>query len=124
MAEGLFRHYGSDYYNVYSAGTQKSVVHPLAVEAMSEIGIDISKHYSKDVDSLLSHSFDVVITVCDQAKEACPVFPGVKKQIHAGFEDPAGSSENGTKQLPKFRRVRDQLEAFVKDIVNSEKHDN
>ena len=82
MAEGLLRHLGQGAYKVHSAGTRPTVVNPLAVQAMAEIGVDISKHRSKSVAEFSGQRFDVVITVCDKAKESCPIFPGNPTQLH------------------------------------------
>ena len=97
--------------DVYSAGTNPSNrVHPLAVKVMQEAGIDISRGYPKDVDQFLDRSFDYVITVCDNARETCPVFLGdVKEQLHIGFEDPAEATGTEVQVLEIFRKVRDEI---------------
>jgi len=90
MAEGLLRHMAGDRFEVFSAGTRPSGLNPNAVQAMAEVGIDISGHRSKHVDEFAGHQFDYVFTVCDNAKETCPFFPGGGKRLHQSFEDPAG----------------------------------
>ena len=106
MAEGLLRHDAGDRFDVFSAGTKASRVRPEAIEAMREIGIDISGHRSKNVDEFVGQRFDYVVTVCDNARESCPVFPGGAVMIHNNFEDPH--------ELADFRRVRDQLREYLR----------
>jgi len=110
MAEGFFKSFDSKL-EVSSAGIKPSnQVHPIAVQVMKEVGIDIGKNYPKNVDQFLDQSFDYVITVCDHAKETCPVFLGdVKHQIHIGFEDPAEATGIEEEILRVFRTVRDQI---------------
>ncbi|MHB8338687.1 MAG: arsenate reductase ArsC [Ignavibacteriaceae bacterium] len=110
MAEGFLRSFDSEL-EVYSAGTNPSKqVHPKAIQVMKEVGIDISKNYPKMVDKFLSESFDYVITVCDNAKETCPVFIGkVGKQLHIGFEDPADATGTEEEILSVFRKARDEI---------------
>jgi arsenate reductase len=95
MAEGLLRHIYGDKYEVFSAGTNPTNVNPLAIKAMAEIGIDISKHRSKSVMEFIDQSFDYVITVCGNAQKTCPVFPGEHEKIHWDLEDPAEAKEIG-----------------------------
>ncbi len=109
MAEGLLRHLAGDRFEVFSAGTRPSVVNPLAIEAMQEVGIDISGHRSKSLTEFLDQPFDYVITVCDQAAEACPVFPGPAQRIHWSFPDPAAVTGTPDVRLAAFRRVRDAI---------------
>ena len=109
MAEGLLRDMGGDRFEVHSAGTIASFVRPQAIAAMREIGIDISGHRSKGVDEFLGQEFDYVITVCDNANESCPAFPGKTKRIHWSFDDPAGADGPEEEKLAAFRRVRDQI---------------
>lgn len=109
MAEGLLRHDGGGQFEVFSAGVEPSHVRPQAVEAMREIGIDISGHRSKSVDEFLGQEFDYVITVCDNANERCPVFPGKTKRIHWSFDDPAAAGGDEAAKLAVFRRVRDEI---------------
>ena len=116
MAEGFLKSFEKDL-GVYSAGTEpSSKVHPKAIQVMKEVGIDISENYPKTVDQFLNESFDYVITVCDNAKETCPIFLGrVGKQLHIGFEDPAEATGTEEEILSVFRKVRDQIK---KDILN------
>jgi thioredoxin type arsenate reductase len=109
MAEGLLRSFGRDRYEVFSAGTKPSTVRPEAVTVMSEFGIDLSKHRSKHVDEFEGQSFDYVITVCDSAKESCPVFPGRVVRLHWSFPDPAAVVGAELDRLEAFRSVRDAL---------------
>ena len=117
MAEGFLKALDSDL-EVHSAGTNPaSQVHPKAVQVMKEIGIDISGGFPKNVDRFLDQSFDYVITVCDHAKETCPVFMGdVKEQLHFGFDDPAEATGTEEEVLSEFRRVRDEIRAFVERL--------
>lgn len=110
MAEGLLKSF-DDKFEVYSAGTNPaSDVHPFAVKVMEEIGIDISFNLPKDVNAFVNEDFDYVITVCDNAKETCPVFKGkVKKRLHFGFEDPAKAEGTEEEKLEVFRKVRDEI---------------
>jgi arsenate reductase len=109
MAEGILRHIGGEKFEVKSAGVAPSSVRPEAVEVMRELGVDISKHRSKSVDEFLDRRFDYIITVCDNAKESCPVFPGNAQRIHWSFEDPAAAAGSGEERLSAFRTVRDQI---------------
>jgi arsenate reductase (thioredoxin) len=109
MAEGLLRQFAGDRFEVHSAGTEATVVRPQAIEAMSEIGIDISGQESKTLEGYLGQPFDYVITVCDAANEACPVFPGAKRRRHWSFEDPAAAVGSEEERLGVFRNVRDQI---------------
>jgi len=115
MAEGLLRHLAGDRFAVFSAGTQPTALHPHAVEAMAELGINISGQRSKSVEEFAGQQFEYVITVCDRAKEACPFFPGGGKTLHRGFEDPAAAPSE--QQPAAFRRVRDHMAAWVKEFV-------
>ncbi len=128
MAEGLLRHFGNGEFEVYSAGTNPSFVHPLAIEAMKEIGIDISWHRSKSVMEFIGHSFDYVITVCDKAKESCPTFPGNVKRIHWSFEDPAEATGTKEERMKVFRKVRDQIKehilSFIEEVTTKSEGEN
>lgn len=117
MAEGLLRHVADDRYEVFSAGVEPSRVRPQAIEAMREIGVDITDHRSKSVDEFAGQVFDYVITVCDNARERCPVFPGKTKQIHWSFDDPAAAEGNQEEVLAVFRRVRDEIESRLREFV-------
>ncbi len=119
MAEGLLRYEGGELYEVYSAGVEPSFVRPQAVEAMREIGIDITKHRSKSVDEFTGQKFDYVITVCGNANERCPVFPGKTERIHWSFDDPASAEGDGATKLAVFRRVRDEIHERIKSFVNA-----
>jgi arsenate reductase len=114
MAEGLLRHLARDRFEVFSAGTKPVGLNPNAVTAMSEVGIDISNHRSKSVDELAGQHFDYVITVCDNAKESCPIFPGTGTRLHHSFEDPAAASPD--RQIEAFRGVRDQLSDWLREF--------
>ena len=99
---------------IYSAGTKPEPVNKYAVRVMSEIGIDISNNSSNNIDEYLEHSIDLVVTVCDNAKEICPVFPKKTKFIHHSFNDPASAKGNDEEVLKIYREVRDQLENYIK----------
>lgn len=120
MAEGLLRSLSENRFEVYSAGTHPSVVNPLAVEAMSERGIDISRQRSKSVDEFKEQEFDYVITVCDHANENCPIFPGQTKRTHWSFDDPAAASGSEEERLNVFRRVRDEIATRLDEFVGGE----
>ncbi len=122
MAEGLLHHDAGELFDVYSAGVEKSFVRPLAMEAMRELGIDISGHRSKSVDEYLDQEFDYVITVCDNANERCPVFPGQTERIHWSFDDPAAAAGDEAAQLQAFRRVRDQIRRRLREWIASDEH--
>ena len=114
MAEGLLRHDAGDLYEVESAGTRPGHVRPEAIAVMKEIGIDLSGHRSKHVDEFSGQSFDYVLTVCDHAKESCPILPGQGKHIHKAFEDPAALEGSEQDRLALFRRVRDEIRQYLK----------
>ena len=120
MAEGLLRHDGGDKFEVFSAGVEPSHVRPQAVEAMREIGIDISSHRSKSVEEFAGQPFDYVITVCDNAREQCPVFPAATRRVHWSFDDPAAAGGDDAARLAVFRRVRDEIRARLREFVSSE----
>lgn len=109
MAEGLLRSIASGEYEVESAGVAPSSVRPEAITVMSELGIDISSHRSKSVDEFVNQPFDVVITVCDNARETCPVFPSSAERVHWSFDDPAEAKGTLDERLAVFRRVRDEI---------------
>jgi len=113
MAEGLLRHDAGERFDVESAGTKPSSVRPEAIAAMRELGIDISGHRSKSVAEFEGQTFDYVITVCDNARESCPVFFGGAKRLHHDFDDPAASNGSEEKRLALFRRVRGELRAYL-----------
>lgn len=118
MAEGLLRHIAGDRFEVESAGISPSHVRPEAIEAMAELGIDISDHRSKSVDEFVGQNFDYIVTVCDNANETCPVFPGDAKRIHRSFDDPAAVTGSDAERLAAFRTVRDQIAAAIKDLTS------
>lgn len=109
MAEGFLRHYAGDRFEVHSAGTEASEVRPLAIRAMAEIGVDISGQTSKTLDRYLAEPWDHVITVCDDANESCPVFPGAANRSHWSFVDPSQAQGTEEERLAVFRQVRDEI---------------
>ena len=115
MAEGFLRALGGEGVTVASAGTEATRVHPLAVTAMHEVGIDLSGHTSKTLDRYLGEPWDYVITVCDSANERCPVFPGRVTRIHWSFDDPSAAPGTDAERLVVFRRVRDEIRARLVD---------
>ena len=115
MAEGYLRHVASDAFEPLSAGTEPKGLNPLAVEAMREIGIDISQQASKDVRSFLGQAIPYVITVCDNAKQRCPIFPRTYKFLHWSLEDPAEAAGSHEEKLAVFRRVRDEIRQRVEE---------
>lgn len=121
MAEGLLRQDAGDSFEVFSAGVKSSFVRPHAIEAMREVGIDISGQRSKSVEEFLDEEFDYVITVCDNANEHCPVFPGRAKRLHWSFEDPATAPGDEAAKLAVFRRVRDQIRQQLRAWVSEGK---
>lgn len=120
MGEGLFREEGGGDYEVFSAGTRPSRVRPEAIAAMREIGIDISGNRSKSVDEFAGQPFDYVVTVCDNARDTCPVFPGTAERIHWSLGDPAAVQGTEEERLAAFRRIRDQLQERVKGFLSRE----
>lgn len=117
MAEGFLRRLGGGRFEVFSAGTQPGSVHPLAVHAMAEAGVDISGQRSKSVDEFLAERFDFVVTVCDQARESCPVFPGAGQQLHWSLEDPSRAGGGDEERMEAFRRVRDQIRTHIELFI-------
>jgi arsenate reductase len=120
MAEGLLCHDGGDRFEVFSAGTKPSQVRPEAIEVMRELGIDISSHRSKSVDEFAGQEFDYVITVCDNANEICPLFPGRTRRIHWSFQDPAEIDGDDATRISLFRRVRDEIREKLAGFIDSE----
>jgi arsenate reductase (thioredoxin) len=119
MAEGWTRHLKSNAIDAYSAGVEPHGIDPRAVKVMAEVGIDISGQVSKHLDTLQGIEFDYVITLCDQANESCPLFLGKTRRLHMGFDDPpklAGGSPNEEESLRHYRRVRDEIRAFVEKL--------
>lgn len=117
MAEGMLRHLADDRFETFSAGTRPAGLNPNAVMAMAEIGINIAGGRSKSVDEFAGQEFDYIVTVCDNAKESCPIFPGGGARIHQSFEDPAAAPQDS--QLAKFREVRDQVANWMNDFVRN-----
>ena len=116
MAEGLLRNMAGDRFEVFSAGVDPSYVRPEAIEAMNEIGIDISVQRSKSVDEFAGQHFDYVITVCDNANQQCPMFPGKSERIHWSINDPAGVAADEASRLAAFRNARDELTARLRTL--------
>lgn len=121
MAEGFLRHMAGDGVEVHSAGTNPAGLNPTAVAVMREAGIDISAQRSKHVDEFADQDFLFVITVCDSARETCPVFPGAFYQLHWSFEDPAAATGSDEEKLQVFRRARDEIGRQVRDFAVREK---
>jgi len=120
MAEGLLNTLGSGRWRAQSGGLFPSYVHPLAIRAMAEIGIDISQQTSKSMDSFLEDDFDYIVTLCDHAAKACPVFPGQAKRLHWSLEDPAIAVGTIDERLMVFRRVRDEIKKRIEGLIGSE----
>ena len=114
MAEGLLRHDAGERFDVESAGTKPGQVRREAIAVMKEIGVDISGHRSKSVDEFSGQSFDYVLTVCDNAKEICPLYPGHTNRLHHNFEDPAAVQGSEEERLGAFRRVRDEIRSYLR----------
>lgn len=119
MAEGWLRYFAGDRAEVCSAGTVPKGLHPQAVEVMAEAGVDISGQTSDHVDQYLHQHFDLVVTVCDHAKEACPVFPHAATLLHHAFDDPDESGLSRDDQDALFRRVRDEVRDWASGLVNA-----
>ncbi len=117
MAEGILKHYGKDKFEVFSAGTKPSRVHPTAIEVMHEIGIDISTQQSQHLDTFKNQHFDYVITVCDHANDSCPVFPGKHQRLHWPFPDPPHEKETTEDIREEFRKVRDLIHEKFKRVA-------
>ena len=121
MAEGWIRHLGKDRVEAYSAGSKpKGGVHPMAVQVMKERGIDLGTHTSNHIDEYIEMDFDCVLTVCDSAKEACPVFPGAKRVLHHSFEDPDHPNDPSEDPAACFNRVCDQIKGWIQDFLDEE----
>ena len=113
MAEGFLCHLAGDRFEAHSAGTEATYVRPLAVRAMAEVGMDISQQESKTLERYLGELFGYVITVCDDANEACPIFPGAKERLHWSFPDPSRATGTEEERLKVFRAVRDEIRARI-----------
>ena len=120
MAEGWLRHLGGARVEVDSAGTDSKGVHPLAIRVMAEVGIDISGNTSDHVGAYLGEHYDLVVTVCDAARESCPVFPGAQRSLHRAFEDPDYPGMSEEELADVFRRIRDEIGAFCRALVAKE----
>ena len=119
MAEGWIRHFAGDRATVYSAGVSPHQINPRAIAAMAEAGIDISHHTSNHVDEFLDKDIDVVLTVCDNAKETCPVFPKRTRTVHHAFHDPSFTVGSDEEIMNDFRRVRDEIRAYAEEFVRT-----
>ncbi len=120
MAEGLVNHDLAGRVQAFSAGTDPTFVHPLAIAAMKEVGIDISRHRSKSIDEFADEKFDFVITLCDHAAESCPVFFGGTRRMHMGFPDPSGVKGTEEEKVSFFRKLRDQIREEVVDFLSKQ----
>jgi len=120
MAEGLLRHDGGARFEVESAGVRPTGVRPEAIAAMRELGIDITGQRSKSFEEFAGQDFDYVVTVCDNAREQCPVFPAATRRIHWSFDDPAAAEGDEAARLSVFRRVRDEIRARLREFVSAE----
>jgi len=118
MAEGFLRHFACDRFDVASAGTRPSVLNPGAVDAMREVGVDIAQHRSKNVDEFVGQRFDHVITICDRARESCPIFPGATCLDHWPFDDPAEATGTSEERMAVFRRVRDEIAGRIRRFLD------
>jgi len=116
MAEGLTKYY-FDTYDAFSAGIEITKVHPLAILALHEIGIDISMYKSKLIDNFIDHHFDIVLTVCDNAQKECPTFPNASRLIHQNFQDPSATEGTDHIKLNSFRKTRDELLDYLRTIL-------
>jgi arsenate reductase (thioredoxin) len=121
IAEGMLRNLAEGRFEVHSAGTEATRLRPQAMKVMDEIGIDISQQESKTLDRYLGEPFDYVITVCDEANEACPIFPGAKNRLHWSLEDPSQATGSEEERLAVFRRVRDEIRERIEQELVDEK---
>jgi arsenate reductase len=121
MAEGLLRHLAGDRFEAHSAGIEATHIRPLAIRAMDEIGVDISGQESKTLERYLGEPSDYVITVCDEANEVCPFFPGAKNRLHWSFEDPSHADGSEEERLAIFRRVRDETREHIEQQFANER---
>ncbi len=120
MAHGWLRALGGERVAISSAGTEPKGVHPLAIRVMAEAGIDISEHTSDHVDRYVGDEFDLVLTVCDAARESCPVFPGARRSLHRSFEDPDYPELSESELTAVFRRIRDEIGEFSRELLRRE----
>ena len=119
MAEGLLRHLAGDHFEVFSAGTHPSHVHPMSISIMTEIGIDISHHTSDDIDQYIGQGIDIVITVCDSAKELCPTFPEGTENIHWSIPDPFTGWSGDERFLANYRSCRDLIKEHLEEFIKN-----
>ncbi len=120
MAEGWLRHLAGDRFEALSAGAKPAgYVHPLAIKAMAEVGVDISLHRSKSIDEFAGQPLDLLVTVCDHARESCPMYTGAKRQVHWGFDDPAHATGTDDEKLAVFRRVRDEIRQRIQAFLET-----
>ena len=118
MAEGWLRRLAGDRFESVSAGSRPAgFVHPLAMRAMAEAGVDLSGHRSKSLDEFAGQEFDLLVTVCDRARESCPVFPGARDRAHWGFDDPAEAAGSDEEKMAAFRRIRDEIAACIRQFL-------
>lgn len=120
IAEGYLRYFAGDRANIYSAGIETHGVNPKAIAAMADDGIDISKHTSNNVNEYLDIDFDLVLTVCDNAQENCPYFPTKAKKLHHNFPDPAKATGTPDEVMAEFKRVRNMIKEYSRQLVNAE----
>ena len=120
MAEGLLRHMAGDKFEVYSAGSHPSRLHPASVAVMAEWGIDIARHTADPIDDYLDTGIDIAITVCDNAQQYCPTFPGNVEQIHWGLDDPYHGWEADPEDLPPYRETRDEIKERIKEFLDKQ----
>ena len=120
MAEGLLRALHGNRYEVFSAGTEPCRVSPYAIKVMADIGIDIGAHHAKSLKEFSDQEFDYVVTVCDNAKESCPYFPGGKKILHQSFEDPSALTGTEEEIMAGFRRIRDEIRDWIENELSNE----
>jgi arsenate reductase len=118
MAEGLLRDRYGERYDVFSAGTERTHVRPLAIRAMADLEIDLADHHSKTVEDLGDRAFDVVVTVCDNAREACPYIPARQQNLHRSFDDPSAAEGSEAERLAVFRQVRDEIADWIDTAFN------
>ena len=119
MAEGMLRAWANDRFDAHSAGNEATEVRPLAITVMNELGIDISGQRSKSVSEFADQAFDYAITVCDDAKESCPYFPGAKSQLHWTFDDPSQAPGSEAERLATYRRVRDEIAVSIRAFLEA-----
>lgn len=119
MAEGLLHHLAGGRFEAHSAGTEATFVRPEAIQVMAELGVDISPQESKSLDRYVDELFDFVVTVCDDANEACPFFPGARNRLHWSLPDPSQAEGNEEERLMAFRRIRDEIERLIEANISS-----